>query len=113
MPGVRPRAFDELHGAVVDGDAAALLRLREVGCEHRRLAQIIVARRESRAAQDDVRAVNVLGVEPVVALVGLFGELIVLHVAAADEDLEPARRFEYARGEGALELLLPPLDFLR
>lgn len=46
-----------------------------------------------------------LSVEPVVAFVGLFRQLIVLHVAAADEDLEPARRFERARGEGALELL--------
>ena len=43
--------------------------------------------------------------EPVVALVGLFGELVVLHVAAADEDLKPTRGFECARGEGALELL--------
>ena len=46
-----------------------------------------------------------LGVEPVVALVGLFRQLIVLHVAAADEDLKPTRGFECARGEGALELL--------
>ena len=106
MPGRASRGlFDELHGAVVDGDAAALLRLREVGCEHCGLAQIVVARREPRAAQDDVRAVNALGVEPVVALVGLFCQLVVLHVAAADEDLKPARRFECARGEGALELL--------
>ena len=45
-----------------------------------------------------------LGVEPVVALVGLFGELIVLHIAAANENLKPARRFERARREGALLL---------
>ena len=52
-----------------------------------------------------MRAVDVLGVEPVVALVGLFCQLVVLHVAAADEDLKPTRGFECARGEGALELL--------
>ena len=46
--------FDELHGAVVDGDAAALLRLREVGREHCSLAQVVVAGGKSRAAQDDV-----------------------------------------------------------
>lgn len=107
MPGARRRLFDEFHRAVVDRHAAALLRLREVGREHRRLAQILVARRQSRAAQDDVRAMDMLGVEPVVALVGLFGELIVLHIAAANENLKPARRFERARREGALLLFLP------
>ena len=103
---MRPSAFcTNFTGQVVDGDAAALLRLREVGCEHCGLAQIIVARRESRAAQDDVRAVNVLGVEPVVCACRPFCQLVVLHVAAADEDLEPTRGFECARSEGALELL--------
>ena len=58
-----------------------------------------------------MRAVDVLGVEPVVALVGLFCQLVVLHVAAADEDLEPTRGFECARGEGALELLFAAAGF--
>ena len=40
--------------------------------------------------------------EPVVALVGPFGEMVVLHVAAPDEDFQPPGRLERARREGAL-----------
>ena len=51
-------------------------------------------------------AVDLLRVEPKVALVRFARERVVLHVAAADEDTQPARRAELARGDGLVAALL-------
>ena len=70
--------------------------------------QALVVIRAVLGAEDDMAAVDLLRMEPQIALVRLARERVVLHVAAAHKDAQPARRAELARRDG----LLAPLLFL-
>ena len=90
----RPRPgglFHEFDGRVVHGDLLALAALGEPRRETRRLVQALLVRLLAVGPEDDVRPVDLLGVEPVVPLPRLLGgQAVVLQVVPAHGDAQAA-----------------------
>lgn len=95
------------HLRVIDRHPAAVPALGEPGGQHGGLGHGLGVRLPPPGAEDDVGAVDPLGVEPVVGLEGLPGELVVLGVAAAHQNAQPARGGEHTGPAGAPPGLLP------